>query len=112
MGLDAAHHSLTPPVVPYALRDGRSRPVITIEGKSDVLVELGAMFGCSLADLVEDLNRCAAWVLVGLNHDGRHGTDQYGFGDQAFAILSHIARYFSPAGGMPDVNGVAESQFF
>src|SRR5580692_1579007 len=77
MGFDPAHHALTPPVVPYALRNGGSWPVVAVERKRDVLVELGSILCCALANLIENFDRRSARVLVGFDHDWWNSADQH-----------------------------------
>ena len=56
-GLDAAHHSLEPPVLADALRDFCAGTVVTVERESDVPIELRAI-GCECnAKIVEDRDR-------------------------------------------------------
>src|ERR1700751_4329635 len=110
MGLDSTHHSLTPPVVTNALRNSGSWPVVTIERKGDVLIELGSILCCALANLIEDLDRRSARVLVGFDHDWWNSADQHCLRDSSLAVLRYIPSNFSTSGRMPNVNGVSKIQ--
>src|ERR1700750_1306324 len=76
VGLDSAHHSLTPPVVSNSLGYDGSRAVVAVEGQGEVYIVLGSVEAGALADLVEDFDGCSARVLVGLDHDGGNCTDE------------------------------------
>src|SRR5580704_17366721 len=110
VGFDPAHHALTPPVVPYALGNDGSWPVVTVERKRDVLVELGSILRCALANLIEDFDRRSARVLVRFDHDWRNSADQHRLRDSPLAVLRHITGNFSTAGRMANVNRVPKIQ--
>jgi hypothetical protein len=44
------------------------------------------------------------------DHDRRHGAQQRRLGDPALAILRHIARHLAAAGGVADVDRIAQLQ--
>ena len=91
-----------------AVGDPGSGAVITVEGGTEVSEELGAI-GLNLgAESVEDFHRQARGVLVRLQHDGRHRTDEHGACDSAFAVLGDVAGDLAAAGGMAYVNRVRE----
>src|SRR5258705_5250984 len=81
-----AHHGLPPPVISDALLDIGARPVVTIEGQRKILVVLGAVFSRALANLIENFEWSAAWILVALDHDWSDGADQHCLSDPSFAI--------------------------
>src|ERR1700733_8853415 len=110
MGFDPAHHAPTPPVVPYALRNGGSWPVVAVERKRDVLVELGSILCCAVANLIENFDRRSAQVLVGFDHDWWNSADQHCLRDSPLTVLRHIPSDFSTSGRMPNVNRVSKIQ--
>ena len=87
-------------------------PVVTIKGKREILVILRAVFSRAFANLIENLEWSAAWILVRLDHDWWDGADQYCFSDSSLPVSSDITRDFSAAGGMADVNGVTQVELF
>jgi hypothetical protein len=81
---------LRPPFMPCRQsRRGRLRrplcavAVIAVEGHRQVLEELRAVVEGALADAVEDVDRQAARIGFGLEHQRRNGADQRDLGDAA-----------------------------
>ena len=62
----------------------------------------------AFAEAVEDLDRQAAGVGVGLQHQRRDGADQHRLGDPAGAVTGDVAGDLAAAGGVADVDGVAQ----
>jgi hypothetical protein len=61
------------------------------------------------AEAVEHLDRQAARIGRRLHHDRRHGADQHQLGDAApLAVAGDVARRLAAAGGVADVDGVAQ----
>src|SRR4051812_16108776 len=89
--LGAAHHGLTPPVVDHALQHLRVRPVVAVERAArEFPIELRPVGGELLPDAVEYIYRQATRIGRRLQHDWRHGTDQYELGDTALAVAGDI----------------------
>jgi hypothetical protein len=109
VGLDAAHHSLPPPVVDDPLRHRRSWAVEAIErAGGDVAVELGAVEGGAVTEAVEHRDRQATGIGLGLQHQWRHGADEHRLGHTALAMLGDVADDLTAAGRVPDMDGVAQ----
>jgi hypothetical protein len=62
-------------------------------------------------EAVEDFDRQAAGIGVGLEHDRRHGADQHRLGDAAMrlAMAGDIAGDLAAAGRMTDMDGILRS---
>jgi hypothetical protein len=105
----AAHHGLTPPVVDHALQHLRARSVVAVEGTArEFPIELRPVGGELLPEAVEYLYRQAARIGRRLQHDWRHGADEYQFGDTALAVERDIVRCLAAARRMANVDGVAQ----
>src|SRR3546814_14479766 len=71
----------------HALRDLRARTVEAEEwSRREILVELRAVGQRGGAEAVEDVDRQAAGVSLGLQHERRHGADQHRLGDALGAV--------------------------
>ncbi len=113
MGLGAAHHALTPPVVDHPVNRFHAIAVEAIEGDRQVLVELGAIEAGLLAQAVEDRDRQTEREGLSLQHDRRDGADQYGFRHPAIAAeLRHITGHFTATGRVTDMDGVLQVEMF
>ena len=84
-------------------------PVEAVERPGgDVAVELGAVEGGAFTEAVEHLDRQAAGVGVGLQHQRRHRADQHRLGHPAGAVPGDVAGDLAAAGRVADVHGVAQ----
>lgn len=71
MGFGATDHPLSPPVLDRPLRHLRPVTIEAIErARGDVEIELGAVSRQRFAETVKHLDRRAARILFGLNHQG------------------------------------------
>src|SRR3546814_17675412 len=81
-GLVAVHHALEAEHVDHALRDLRARSVAAEEwSRREILVELRAVGQRGGAEAAEEVERQAAGVSLGLQHERRHGAHQHRTGD-------------------------------
>jgi hypothetical protein len=62
----------------------------------------------SSTETVEHLDRQAARVLVGLDHDRRHRADQHRLGNASRAMAAEIMGDFAAAGGVSDMHCILE----
>src|SRR6201992_232115 len=108
MSLDAAHHTLPPPVLSYPLRYNGTRPGEAIEGNRDVFIELRAMLRRPFAQTVDDCLRYAIRIVSTLHKGRRNCTDEDGFGHASFAVARDITRHLTSARGVPDVDGILQ----
>ncbi|MOA05247.1 hypothetical protein D3C78_1248390 [compost metagenome] len=69
---------------------------------------MGAVVDQRLAKAIEHLNRQPSRVLLGLDHDRWHRTDQYRLGDAAGAMPGDVTRHFDTAGGVSDMHRVLQ----
>ena len=89
----------------------RARPVEAVEGTArEIEIELCAVGGELLAQAVEHLDRQAAGIGRGLDHDRRHGADQHQLGDAALAlaVAGDVVRRLAAAGGVADMDGISQ----
>src|SRR6185369_2925418 len=99
----------TPPVPDDTLGRLGPRSVVAIERSARCIeVELRTVEPRALAEGVEDRQRGAAGVGVGLQHERRYGADEHGLGDAAGAVLGDVAGDLAATGGVADVDGVAQ----
>jgi hypothetical protein len=109
VGLCAAHHSLTPPVLDDRLRGLNAIAVEPVERPGrEVPVEAGARRGDLDLEAVENALGQAARVGVGLKHERRHGTDQDRLGHAILAMACDVADDLTATRRVPDVDGVVE----
>ena len=108
MGLGAASHPLSPPVVDDGLQDLSARTIETIEGaRCDVPVELGAVVSKGLAEVVEYLDRRAARVRCSLKHERRHCADEDRFGHATFPMQCNITCDLAVSSRVSDMDCVS-----
>ena len=88
----------------------RARPVVAIERQGQILEELRAIGLDAGSQLIEHLDRQAAGIGGGFQHERRDRTDEHGFGDALGAVAADVAGDFAAAGGMADMDRVLESQ--
>src|SRR4030081_1179808 len=112
MRLNAAHHSLEPPVFANAFRDLGAWPVVSVERKRNVLVELSSIVRNLGLQVVEDRDRQAAGILVRLHHQGCHCAYQHGHGYTFHAMPADITGNFSAAGGVAYMDCVLQVELF
>ena len=109
MRLRTAHHPLAPPILDHALGHLCTWTVVAVERTAcEIKVELRAIGGELLAQTVEHLDRQTARIGWCLYHDRRHGTDEHQLGDAALAVAGDIAGRLAAAGGVANVDGVAQ----
>ena len=94
-----------------ASRDFRARPVVAVERPARELeVELRPVGGKLFPQAVEHLERQAAGVGWCLHHDRWHGADEHQLRDPALAVAGDGAGRLAAAGGVTDMDGVAQVQ--
>ena len=92
-----------------ALRHRRARTVEPVERSGgDVAVELGAVEGGAFTEAVEHLDRQAAGIGVGLQHQRRHRADEHRLGHTTRSVLGDVAGDLAASGRVADVDGVAQ----
>ena len=70
----------------------RARAVETVERSGrDVAIELGPVEASAFAEAVEDLDRQATWIGVGLQHQRRHGADEHRLRHPAGTVPGDVA---------------------
>src|ERR1022692_1786561 len=106
--LHADAHAHQPERVAQALGHGVAGPVGAVEGRAEVLVELGPVGGEAGAEAVEHLDRQAAGVSAGLQHQRRDRAQEHGPGDAGGAVAADVAGYLPATCGVPDQDGVAQ----
>ena len=78
----------------------------------DVQVELRAVGAMSGAEAVEDVDRQAARIGGGLEHQRRHGVEEHGLGDASLgasrAVAADVAGDLAAAGRVADVDRVLQ----
>ena len=111
-GGEAGHHALEPEGVADAFGDFCAGPVVAVERQREVLEKLRAVGHDAGAEPVEDLDRQAAGIGGGLEHERRDGADEDGLGDALGAVAADVAGDFAAAGGMADVDGVFQVELF
>ena len=77
-------------------------PVVSVERKRDVLVELSPIVRKSGLQVIEDRNGQPARI------QGRHRTDQHRHGDTFRAMPANVTGNFSAAGGVPHMDCALE----
>ena len=107
---ESGAHALQPERFAYALGDLRARPVVAIERQGQILEELRAIGLDAGSQLIEHLDRQAAGIGGGLQHERRDRTDEHGFGDALGAVAADVAGDFAAAGGMADMDGALEAK--
>src|SRR4030095_2150514 len=75
-------------------------PVSAIELKGQFLVEMRAVSADTRAEVVEHLHWQAFRIGWGLQHERRHGGDQYGSRDALWPMAPDVAVTLAPARGM------------
>src|SRR3546814_15470053 len=75
-----------------------------------ILVEWRAVGQGGGAEAVEDVDRQAAGVSLGLQHERRHGADQHRLGDALGAVAADVAGHLAAAGRMADEARVFDVQ--
>ncbi|MNS96768.1 hypothetical protein D3C72_1310830 [compost metagenome] len=109
----SALHPLRPPGVDQPLRRLGARSVEAVERAGrHVAVELRAVGKLGRAQPVEDLQRQAGRIGRRLDHQRRHGRDQYDLGHAPRAVAAEIARHFAAAGGEAHQDGVPQVEGF
>lgn len=110
-GFEASIHSLLPPAPDLALALVSVGPIESEKGTaSHIQEELGAVLVHGLPERVEDGLVRALRVGLCLEHKGRHGSDKDGLDDAAGAMLSEEASHLSAAVGVPDHDGVFDTE--
>ena len=109
MRLGAAHHALAPPVPDHRLRCRCARAVEAVERTGrEIEVELRPVGGELPAQIVEDADRQTARIAFRLQHEWGDCADQHKLGHATAAVSRDIAHGFAAAGGMSDVDGIAQ----
>src|SRR3712207_5216672 len=86
-----------------------ARPVRSVEGSvGEVPVELRGVCGDAGAGLVEDLDRLAVGVRLGLKHERRHRAHEHGLGHPGGAVAANVAGHLPAARGVADQDGVSQ----
>jgi hypothetical protein len=95
----------------YMIRDleNDTWAVVAIEATTrEVQMELRPIGGELPAQIVENVDQQAAGIAFRLQHEGRHCADQHKFGDATAAVSHDVAYGFATAGGMSDMDRIAE----
>src|ERR1700679_3324431 len=111
MGECAAHHPLAPPVLNDSWRGLLAGSFEAIKRtRSHVKKELSPVFSQCFAEAVEHFDRCAARVLLGLDHERGNSGDQHGLGYAALrlAVLCDIASHFATTCRMTDMDRISQ----
>src|ERR1700732_3775773 len=98
--LDRYLHALKPERISHALRSLGIRSVIAIEGQAEVFEKLGPVGHNTGTNSIEDRDRQASRVVVGFQHQGRHGSDQHSLRDPLATVSTNIAGNFAASRGM------------
>ncbi|MNZ70055.1 hypothetical protein D3C78_883750 [compost metagenome] len=105
------HHALHPERIDDALRGPCAGPVVAEErAAGDIPVQLRTVGDGAGADIVEDHDRQALGVLLGQQHERRHGRDQPGLGDTPGAMPADVATDLATAGGEAEQDGILQVQ--
>src|SRR5271155_3934660 len=109
MSLRAPHHALSPPIHDDALGGFRSGAVVAIEGTGGhVQKELRAIIVGLRLESVKDLLGQASGIVGCLDHDRRHRTDEYCFGNTTFPVPSDITSHLAAAGRVTHMDCILE----
>ena len=105
---EAGHHALQPERFAHAFRDLGARPVVAVEGQAEVLPELRAIGLHAGAELIEGLDRRAAGIGRGLQHQRRDRADQHRLRHPRRAVPADVAGDLAATGGMADMDRVLQ----
>jgi hypothetical protein len=88
-------------------------PVGAVEGPvGKVPVELRGLSGQGGPGLVEDLDRLAVGVRLGLQHQRRYRAHKDGLGHPGSAVAPDVAGDLPAAGGVADQDGIPQVELF
>ena len=74
----------------------------------EIEVELRPVGGQLPTQIIKDVDRQTARIAFGLHHEWRNGADQHELGHATAAVSRDVAHGFAAAGGMSDVDGIAQ----
>jgi len=97
---DGDHHPLQPEGFTNAVGDFRSRLIIAIKGKSQILEELRAVVDYVSADILKNRERQATRILLSLEHQWRHRGDENGLKNSLLPMSRDVTDDLAPASGM------------
>src|ERR1700720_787534 len=109
--LCAAYHALAPPVVDHTFRHFGSGTVETVErARGNVAVELCTIRSECGTKAIKHLDREAAGVLCGLDHDRWYCADEDRLRHSSGSVPGNVARHFSTTRRMTDVHCISDIQ--
>src|ERR1700685_156140 len=109
---DGNLHSLSPKRVPHAFGNLCVRFVVAVEGQAQILEELRAVRHHASADLVKYRQGQATRVVLRLQHDRRHCTNEDGLRHALGSVPANVTRNFAPSSRVPNESDVLQIELF